>query len=139
MAKRGNVVFVDTGAWIGLALSADPLHDRAVEAWEAILRSGARVCTSVPVVLETFTFLERNAARDVALAWQAALGRVPFFKVLECSTRDLAKAWAYFTRPDLHKLSAVDATSFVLMTKNKISRAFAFDHHFASVGFHLVG
>ena len=45
----------------------------------------------------------------------------------------------YFARRDLHKLSAVDATSFVLMTRNKIRRAFAFDHHFAKVGFQLVG
>jgi hypothetical protein len=29
----------------------------------------AKLHTSVPVVIETFTFLERNADRDVALAW----------------------------------------------------------------------
>jgi predicted nucleic acid-binding protein len=48
-------------------------------------------------------------------------------------------AWAYFTRQDLHKLSGVDATSFVLMTRRRIRRAFAFDHHFAAVGFRMVG
>jgi predicted nucleic acid-binding protein len=31
------------------------------------------------------------------------------------------------------------ATSFVLMAREKIRLAFAFDHHFASVGFRLVG
>ena len=139
MARRNDAVFVDTGAWIALALSADPLFPRADEAWAELGRTGARLTTSVPVVIETFTFLERNAARDVALAWKDALARVPFLEVLECTTRDLARAWTYFARRDLHKLSAVDATSFVLMTRNKIRRAFAFDHHFAKVGFQLVG
>ena len=35
--------------------------------------------------------------------------------------------------------SAVDATSFVLMRRRQIKNAFAFDHHFASAGFQLVG
>lgn len=139
MAGREAGVFVDTGAWIALAITADPLFSRAEEAWSELLRTGARLYTSVPVVIETFTFLERNAARDVAIAWKDSLARIQFLKVLECGTRELASAWHYFERRDLHKLSAVDATSFVLMTRHKIRRAFAFDHHFAKVGFQLVG
>jgi len=139
VARREEAVFVDTGAWIALAVSADPLFPRAEEAWLELVRTGARLYTSVPIVLETFTFLERNAARDVALAWKDSLQRIAFLQVLECTNRDLAVAWSYFARRDLHKLSAVDATSFVLMTRQKIRRAFTFDHHFAKVGFHLVG
>jgi hypothetical protein len=29
--------------------------------------------TSIPVVIETFTFLDRNAIHDVALAWKEAI------------------------------------------------------------------
>jgi predicted nucleic acid-binding protein len=42
-------------------------------------------------------------------------------------------------RLDLHKLSAVDATSFAIMKRARIRLAFTFDHHFAVVGFRLVG
>ena len=139
MARRPDGVFVDTGAWIALALSADPLFPRAEEAWLELRLTGSRLYTSVPVVIETFTFLERNAARDVAMAWKDSLGKVSFLRVLECRRADLAAAWSYFGRRDLHKLSAVDATSFVLMSRHKIRRVFAFDHHFAKVGFALVG
>ena len=66
--RHGERVFVDSGAWIALALTRDPLHGRAREAWDGLLGAGARLFTSVPVVLETVTFLERNTARDVALA-----------------------------------------------------------------------
>jgi hypothetical protein len=57
-------------AWIALALLRDPLHVQAREQWDMLHDAGAKLHTSVPVVIETFTFLERNADRDVALAWK---------------------------------------------------------------------
>ena len=42
-------------------------------------------------------------------------------------------------KTQVYLLSAVDATSFVLMERTGIREAFTFDHHFASVGFRLVG
>ena len=70
MIRQSEAVFVDSGAWIALALSRDPLHERAREQWDLLCAAGARLHTSVPVVIETFTFLDRNANRDVALAWK---------------------------------------------------------------------
>ena len=136
--KAGVGVFVDTGAWIALALTRDPLHGDAVSAWERLQHAGARLFTSIPVVLETFTFLERNTQREVSLRWKDSLSNLSRLRVLECSNKDLAQAWTFFQRPDLHKLSAVDATSFVLMKREKLRDAFAFDHHFVMVGFKLV-
>jgi hypothetical protein len=60
-------------------------------------------------------------------------------EILSCELRDLEQSWAYFQRPDLRKLSAVDATSFAIMKRARIRLAYAFDHHFAVVGFRLVG
>ena len=57
---------VDSGAWIALALSRDPLHAQAREQWDLLRAAGARLHTSIPVVIETFIFLDRNANRDVA-------------------------------------------------------------------------
>lgn len=137
--RQGESVFVDSGAWIALALTRDPLHAHARAQWELLQGAGARLNTSVPIVIETFTFLERNANRQVALAWKdsiAAPGRV---RILPCELRDLHQSWDYFRRADLHKLSAVDATSFVIMKRARIRLAYTFDHHFAVVGFRLVG
>jgi predicted nucleic acid-binding protein len=137
--RQGEAAFVDSGAWIALALSRDPLHGRAREQWDILHTVGARLHTSVPVVIETFTFLERNANRDVALAWKESIYRRGTVKILPCELRDLDDSWTYFRRKDLHKLSAVDATSFAIMKRARIRRAFAFDHHFAMVGYKLVG
>ncbi len=71
--RQGEAVFVDSGAWIALALSRDPLHAQAREQRELLQEAGVRLHTPVPVIIETFTFLDRNAIRDVALAWKEAI------------------------------------------------------------------
>lgn len=136
--RHGEAAFVDSGAWIALALSRDPLHSQAREQWDILQGAGARLHTSVPVVIETFTFLDRNATRDVALAWKESIHKPRIVKMLPCELRDLEDAWEYFRRPDLHKLSAVDATSFAIMKRARIRLAFTFDYHFSTVGFRLV-
>jgi predicted nucleic acid-binding protein len=136
--RQGEAVFVDSGAWIALALSRDPLHAQAREQWDLLHRAGAKLHTSVPVVIETFTFLSRNASRDVALTWKDEIYKPATVNILPCEPRDLEQSWGYFRRADLHKLSAVDATSFAIMKRARIRRVYAFDHHFAVVGFRLV-
>jgi predicted nucleic acid-binding protein len=137
--RQREAVFVDSGAWIALALSRDPLHVQAREQWDLLQGAGARLHTSIPVVVETFTFLDRNADRDVALMWKESVHTPGTVTILPCELRDLKLAWEYFRRADLHKLSAVDATSFVIMKRMRIRLAYAFDHHFAAAGFRLVG
>jgi len=137
--RQSQAAFVDSGAWIALALLRDPLHAQAREQWDVLHGAGAKLHTSIPVVIETFTFLERNANRDVALAWKNSIYKPGTVKILSCELKDLARCWEYFRRTDLHKLSAVDATSFVIMKRARIRVAFAFDHHFVVAGFRLVG
>jgi predicted nucleic acid-binding protein len=136
--RQGQAVFIDSGAWIALALSRDPLHSRAREHWDLLHGAGAKLHTSVPVVVETFRFLDRNANRQVALSWKEAIYKPGTVKILPCELRDLERSWEYFRRADLHRLSAVDATSFAIMKRARIRLAFTFDHHFAAVGFRLV-
>jgi predicted nucleic acid-binding protein len=136
--RQGETAFVDSGAWIALAISRDPLHMQAREQWEALRNAGAKLHTSIPVVIETFTFLERNANRDVALMWKDSIYESGIVKMQPCNLKDLEQSWKYFKRTALHKLSAVDATSFVIMERVGIRLAFTFDHHFSVAGFRLV-
>ena len=112
------------------------MHAQAREQWELLQEAGARLHTSIAVVIETFTFLDRNAGRDVELAWKDAIYKPGSVRVLPCELRDLEQSWEYFRWGDLHKLSAVDATTFVIM--KRAPRAYTFDHHFAVAGFLLV-
>ncbi|MEP6702198.1 MAG: PIN domain-containing protein [Betaproteobacteria bacterium] len=136
--RHGEAAFVDSGAWIALALSRDPLHGNAREQWEILQEAGAKLHTSIPVVIETFTFLKRNANREVALAWKESIHEPHVVKILPCELRDLQQSWSFFRRTDLHKLSAVDATSFAIMKRARIRLVFTFDHHFSVAGFRFV-
>jgi len=73
------------------------------------------------------------------MSWKDSLEEVSNLTILDCGISEVRDAWVYSNRNDLHKLSAVDVTSFVLMKRNRIKRAFAFDHHFASAGFRMLG
>lgn len=139
MSRSAPAVFIDTGAWIALAVTHDGHHAAAVRIWDSLIAGGARLATSIPVILETFTFLERNTSRATALGWKDALAEVPRLRVLECTRVGLAASWRYFQRNDLHKLSAVDATSFALMAREHLRVAFTFDHHFLMAGFRVAG
>lgn len=136
--REGELVFVDSGAWIALALSRDPFHATAKAQWERLRGVGAKLRTSIPVVIETYTFLDRNANRDVAMTWKESVYAPGVVALLTCDERDLEESWEYFRRRDLHRLSAVDATSFAIMKRERIRVAYTFDHHFAMVGFRLV-
>ena len=57
-------------------VDARPVARATRATWEQLLGAGVRFHTSIPVVLETFTFLDRNASRDVALAWKDSLTTV---------------------------------------------------------------
>jgi uncharacterized protein len=137
MIRTGERLFVDTGAWIALAIVRDPMHERARETWTALVEAGTRPVVSVPVVLETFTYLQRKVSHELAARWWASLGAVRFLERVECAASDLSAAMKFFERRELHKLSLVDATSFVLMRKHKLRVAFSFDTHFAAAGFRL--
>src|SRR4051812_31325632 len=103
--RQGDAVFVDSGAWIALALSRDSLHATARQQWNLLRGAGANLHTSVPIVIETFTFLTRKANRDVALTWKEGIYQPGRVNILPCEPRDLAESWEYFRRTDLHKLS----------------------------------
>jgi len=122
--RHGEAVFVDSGAWIALALSRDPLHAQAREQWNLLHGAGAKLHTSIPVVIETFT---------------ESIYKPGTVKILPCELRDLQQSWEYFRHADLYKLSAVDATSFAIMKRARIRLAYTFDHHFAAVGLRFVG
>ncbi len=139
MIAPGASVFVDTGAWIALAIVQDSLHERARDQWETLLHAGARFFTSVPVILETFTYLDRKGSRELATRWRSSLSLVPRFTILDCGAADLDPAFRFFDQRQFHKLSLVDVSSFVLMKRRKIRIVFAFDIHFSLAGFRYVG
>jgi predicted nucleic acid-binding protein len=96
MTAQIDRVFVDTGAWIALAVTSDPYHERARLAWADLSVGRCRLVTSVLVLIETFTFLDRNTRRDVACTWRDQATALPNVTIAECTLSDLTKCWTWF-------------------------------------------
>ena len=78
-----------------------------------------------------------RCSHDLAERWWESLSAVRFLERVDCTHAHVKAAMTYFAQKDFHKLSLVDATSFVLMRKHRLRVAFTFDAHFAAAGFRL--
>lgn len=126
-------VFVDTSAAYALFDAGDSSHARARRAFGLLRAREALLVTTSYVLVETCALMTRRlglaALRDF---------RENFAPLLEVNWVDAAVHEAaldlLFERHKSH-LSLVDAASFVVMRRERIDEAFAFDRHFEQEGF----
>lgn len=132
-------VFVDTSAWLAFQDDSDHYHQAALKIMPLLLESRPYLVTSNHVVGESYTAIRR------ALNHQQALDFIRFVtssRKLErlFTPNDLEEAaYKLLSQYDDQDFSFVDATSFIWMKKLRIREAFAFDKHFTTAGFVLIG
>jgi uncharacterized protein len=126
-------MFVDSSYWIAQHMTRDRRHAEAL-ALEA--RYGrALLFTSNAVLGETWTFLRRRVGHVLAIAWLDRVLAAPEVRVERVDEELEADAWAWLRVHDERPYSFVDATSFALMRKLRLTDALAFDGDFAAAGF----
>lgn len=128
-------VFVDTSALYALLDEDDANHARAARALADL--QGSELIAHAYVLVETLALASKR------LGWEAVvrllddlLGVVAIVPV-ERSIQD--DALAAYREGGSGQVSFVDRTSFAFMRVNRIADAFAFDAHFESAGFGLIG
>jgi predicted nucleic acid-binding protein len=126
-------LFVDTGAFYALADRSDRHHVAARSAW---LESAERdeLVTTDHVVVESWLLLRARLGRPTAMRWWDALTRGAV-TVVGVSSPDLARARTIAEAWPDQDFSLVDCTSFAVLERLGIDRAFAFDAHFRVVRF----
>jgi predicted nucleic acid-binding protein len=129
-------VFVDTSALLAVADRADTNHPQAKTAWEKLLESEARLVTTNYVLVETSALVQHRFSIEALRAFVHEV--LPALEIEWVAADDHAAALAAVLASDRRHLSLVDCTSFEVMRRLGISRAFAFDRHFAELGFHLL-
>lgn len=131
-------LFVDTSAWVALADAGDKYHADAV-AFRDELPTTRQLVTTNYVLDELLTVLLIDVGYPYAVAFKRKLDVLHGEGILEIVwvTEELAdKAWAVFERFNIDKeWSFTDCASYVVMRDRGIGEAFAFDHHFAQMGF----
>lgn len=131
-------VFVDTGAFVALRNRAELEHPQARRILRDLIDSGASLFTSNYVVAETYTALLVRVGRDEAIAWGQAFRIGKSIELMRVEEVLEDEAWSILVSHRDKAWSYVDATSFALMDREKVTDAFAFDHHFAQRGLSMV-
>ncbi len=133
-----SLVFVDTWAYVALAVRDDPNHRRAADLGRRLEDDGALLVTTNYVVGETITRLRLDAGLALALGVAelvAETRREGRLRLLRVSEDDEGAALNWLRRFTDHRLSFTDCTSFAVMAREGIQEAFTADRHFAVAGF----
>ena len=131
------MIFVDTGAFLARYLPRDDHHRRATRSWKALARRDWKCYTSNFVLDETFTLLARRSSYSFAAERARTLYASKALQILRPTADDEHEALLLFEKYADQEVSFTDCTSFALMKRQHIRRAFAFDRHFKHAGFEL--
>ncbi|MEK6769988.1 MAG: PIN domain-containing protein [Gemmatimonadota bacterium] len=130
---------VDTSALVALIRSADQYHAQAVATARRYVASGGRYLGTTLVLGELHSHLLYGRGPEEARAALANLLDDPaqeWVAVPVELVRNAVKGWLARFRDQ--RFSLVDAVSFEVMRREKITHAFAFDRHFEVAGFKLL-
>lgn len=122
--------FADTSFWIARHIASDGRHDLARR-----IRPGPRVVTTDWVLGETWTVVVHRFNHGAATRSLAAIRRLPGVEVESVTPADLKAAWAWLDRHDERRYTFVDAISFRVMQRRRLTEALAFDGDFTAAGF----
>lgn len=129
------ITFVDSSALYAVLDRDDRHHQAASRRWSSLLSGSARLLTSNYVVVESAALIQ---SRLGMAGLSAFVDDVQPVVEIEWVTPEEHNAGLHAAlAAGRRRLSLVDCTSFQIMRRLGISKAFAFDRHFQEQGFDL--
>ena len=132
------MIFVDTWAWIGLAVKKDQYHAVVQAQHEQFCKTGRRYVTTDHVLTELITYLYSVGPAITAESFVSSLLAAidaNTYQLVHLSHEQFRRAWLLRVkcrdRPDI---GFVDFTSMVVMQDLGINDVFTGDSHFEHVG-----
>ena len=127
------MLFVDTSFLAAYALGRDARHTDANRLADVHL---ARPLITTNLILgEVWTLLRNRLGHRQTVEFLDRVHALPSLRLDRVSGAVEAESWEWLRRRDERPYSFVDATSFALMRKLRITEALAFDGDFAAAGF----
>lgn len=128
-------ILVDTSAVFALLDSSDPWHSAAKAKLDNLRQARSAPLLTNCIVAECHALLLARMGSQLARNWLTNNA----WPVQRITAEDEAKAISIVSQYTDKTFSYADATSFALMERLGIRRAFAFDPHFRQYGLHVVG
>jgi predicted nucleic acid-binding protein len=132
------MIFVDTSAFLALVNEKDTNHTDAVHFLEKIKEGRIKIrkiITSDYIIDETLTRIRYSVGHQEAVEWGKDILASNVVERFEVGIEIFELAWKLFQTYDDKKLSFTDCTSFAIMKKKGIEKAFSFDEDFERIGF----
>jgi uncharacterized protein len=120
-------VFLDTSAVLALLNPKDESHERAILDFESLQRRRARLVTTSYVLVESYALLGRRMGLTAVRAFRESLA--PLCETVWVDQEIHDAALDLLLERGRRDLSLVDAVSLVVMNRQTIESAFAFDRH----------
>lgn len=133
-----NRIFADTSYWFSLAVRADANHDRTLALTRRLQADGALLHLSTLVAAETHRLILQRLGIEAGrrfldqLFLQVDKG---FIRVLPVTWETMSEARQIIEKYGDHDITLTDATSAVLMRRNRIETVAGYDRHFEVMGF----
>jgi hypothetical protein len=127
-------VFADTSYFIALAQRRDQWHTSAI----TLQRSNSELVTSNLVINETISLLQGRGFLSQALDFLSDTRTSDDLIIIYIDAALQSEAWELYIRYAGAGANAVDCTSFAVMRRFNIKRAFTFDQHFKKAGFSII-
>ncbi len=128
-------ILVDTSAVFALVDSTDQWHSAAKAGLDSIKKARVEPLLTNFIVAECHALLLARLGAQLARNWLMR----NVWPVQRVTVDDEAKAISIISQYADKTFSYADATSFALMERLRIRKAFAFDPHFRQYGFQVVG
>jgi predicted nucleic acid-binding protein len=130
-------VFADTSAIYALLVANDAMHEAAREALSVIEAEELALVSSSFVIQESAALLGARIGLEAVRRFHRAV--VPALDVVWVDQALYERAMAAHLAAGTPKISLTDWVGFEIMRDRSITLAFAFDRHFESQGFELIG
>ena len=128
-------ILVDTSAVFALVDSSDQWHVAAKAELDNLRRARSEPLLTNFIVAECHALLLARLGSQLARNWLTK----NTWSVQRVTAEDEDKAMSIILQYTDKTFSYADATSFALMQRLGIRKAFAFDPHFRQYGLHVVG
>jgi hypothetical protein len=124
-------VFIDTSFYFARLMPQDQAHSKAIK----VVKSDIIPITSSLIVSETVALLQSRGFLSAAIEFLRETRSSPYVQVVQIDSVIQSEAWDLFVRYGATGANPVDCSSFAVMRRMGITKAFTFDRHFRAAGF----
>ena len=132
---KAGAAFLDSGIFIAFLDRSDRFHSAAVE----LFSSPPRRChTSLPVISETYGWFLHRLGEEAARSFRLALADFTWLTLQSIDAEHHAAVLSKLERLRGHKLTYVDASSLVFLTRLRIREVWGADRDLSIEGARVV-